>query len=39
MKRYGLIAAVCLLVAVNALVLANAAYNRSGEYDAEVKLT
>lgn len=39
MKRYGLIAAITLLVAVNAVVLANVAHNRSGEYDAEVKLT
>jgi hypothetical protein len=39
MKRYGLIAAISLLVAVNALVLANVAHNRSGEYDAEMKLT
>jgi hypothetical protein len=39
MKRYGLIAAILLLVAVNALVLAGVVYNRSGEYDAEVKLT
>jgi hypothetical protein len=39
MKRYGLIAAISLLIAVNALVLANVAHNRSGEHDAEVKLT
>lgn len=39
MKRYGLIAAIILLVVVNSLVLANVLHNRSGAYDAEVKLT
>ncbi len=39
MKRYGLMTAILLLAAVNALVLANAAYNRSDEFESEVKLT
>jgi len=39
MKRYGLITAILLLAAVNALVLANAAYNRSSEFESEVSLT
>lgn len=39
MKRYGLIAAISLLVLVNTLVLAHVIYNRSGAFDAEVTLT
>lgn len=39
MKRFGLIAAISLLLAVNALVLFNVANNRDGQFDAEVTLT
>jgi len=39
MKRYGLIAAIGLIVLTNVIVLAGVAYNRSGEPDATVQLT
>lgn len=39
MKRIGLMAALALVVLVNAIVLAGVRYNRSGEPDAAVTLT
>ena len=39
MKKYGLIAAIALIVLTNVVVLAGVAYNRSGEPDATVTLT
>lgn len=39
MRRYGMIIAICLLVVVNAVVLAGIAYNRSGSPAATITLT
>jgi hypothetical protein len=39
MRRYGIIIAICLLIVVNAVVLAGIAYNRSGEPVTTIMLT